>query len=109
MYKSFMLLIFMMLSVQAQSFTQVVCMTDSAGRGVYLWGPDTSVILLKVIQVVYGSGGYTVTLKDGTEVKLPRPPFRRMELFTPIDSIKTDTVHVKKDTISRKEDRKSRK
>ena len=65
-------------------YMSVLCITDSAGTVIRIWGIDTAVVLEKVVKVVYGASGYVVTLKSGKTATFPRPPFRRASIHTPV-------------------------
>jgi len=108
MNKAVMSLIFMVVTVVAQtaptSWARMVCMSDSAGKDVYVWGPDTSITLSKVVKVEYGSAGYVVFFKNGKECTLQKPPFCRMEIVTTVDT--QATTMMVDSTKSKKSERK---
>jgi hypothetical protein len=57
------------------SLTSMVCLSDTSGREVRLYGPDTSVTYQDVIRVIYRTGGFLVSFKNGDSLSLDRPPF----------------------------------
>jgi hypothetical protein len=86
-------------------YTSVVCMQDSSGVSVQLWGTDTSVVFKNVVKVVYGSGGFVVYFKDGKTVTMTKPPFRKVDLVTesPEESDTTKAPRKEKDRKEEKE------
>jgi hypothetical protein len=88
-------------------------MSDTSGREVYVWGTDTSMTVEGVVRVVYCGAGYELTLRDSSVVKLPRPPFYKMEVVMTPDKKAagkeelSDTAGTKHER--RKDDDKERK
>jgi len=83
MMKKLALLLVLALPVTAEiDFINMVCLSDSTGRIVRIWGTDSAKVLKDVVLVTLGSGGYTVTFKNGKMLTLPKPTYQRMEQLT---------------------------
>jgi len=82
MYKNIVLAVLVMGSVAGGDFslTDMICLSDSTGREVRIYGADTSVMLQKVVRVIYRTGGYLVTFKDGDTLALAKPPFTKVDV-----------------------------
>lgn len=61
-------------------YVTMTCLSDSAGREVRLYGPDTIVVYQDVICVIYRAGGFLVSFKNGDTLSLSRPPFLKVDV-----------------------------
>lgn len=98
MHKSLIMLVMVAVYATPQiSYTEMVCLSDTSGRMVYVWGVDTSVTMENVTKVIYGGSWYELLFKDSTVVRLDRPPFSKVEVVLTPPKEKADTSEQKRE------------
>lgn len=60
-------------------YVNMVCFSDSSGRCIRIWGPDSAKVVKDVILVTLNGVGYTVTTKNKITTVFPKPIWVRIE------------------------------